>query len=126
MQLSLPPLDAFNKVIPHDHEGIENKDFIIRRIPEHWIVVDPKINGRRVSSLAYRASSGLNAGMSIDLVAQILCDGLDPRIEVTTPHWIGSLIANVGAIRELNLMVGFEPIVNINPQHGEIWGNFTS
>lgn len=125
MQLSPPPRDNFNNIEPHDHLEIDNQDFVIRRIPAQWIIEDPKINGKRITSVAFRPSSGNNGGMSIDLPAQITCAGIDPKAHVTTPHWIGSLILNVGDIRHLDLMVGFDPIVPDNPFHGEVWGTFT-
>ena len=126
MPLSPPPRDKHGKVMPHDNQGISSTDGIIRRIPEHWIVTEA--NGRRrLSSLAFSPSSEPNGGMSIDLQAQIEEAGLDGRefLTVTNPQCIGAIRFEAGALRGVNLQVGFDPLPS-NPHHGEVWGNFTN
>jgi hypothetical protein len=123
--LSPPPRDTHGKIIPHDYPDIGSTDGVIRRIPEDWIVTES--NGRRrISSLTFSPSSGSHGGMSVDLQAQIEEAGLNCRefINTTTPQCIGAIRFEVGALRELNFMVGFNPQPS-NPHHGEVWGNFT-
>jgi hypothetical protein len=123
--LSPPPRDAHGEVIPHDHPDIGSTDGVIRRIPEHWIMTESD-GRRRLSSLTFSPSSGSNRGMSVDLQAQIEEAGLSCRefINTTTPQCIGAIRFEVGALREFNFMVGFNPQPS-NPHQGEVWGNFT-
>ena len=123
MPLQLPPLDQHNQVSPHDHSGIDSEHNVIRRVSDKQLVVD-KSGKRRISSIAFRASSGANAGMSVDLEALIVEANLDPRLYVTTPVWIGSVYFCVGNLRAEGFMVGFHPLTE-NPYHGEVWGSFT-
>lgn len=122
--LKPPPRDENGNVIPHDHEGIHAQDGIIRRIPEQHIVFDEKVGGKRISSMAFRCSSGANGGMSVDLEQQIEEAGLDAREFVTNPLWIGSVRFVAGQLRTEGLLVGYDPI-DTNPYHGEVWGNFS-
>lgn len=126
MPLSPPPLDENNSVKPHNHPEILDSDSVIRRISEQQhIVNDPKVpQGRRVSTKAFSQSSGMNGGLSIDLKTRIVVDGLDVKAHVTSPEWIGSVIVGVQFLRNLGLMIGYDPLPN-NHYHGEVWGNFT-
>jgi len=123
-----PPRDDDGQVVPHDHSEISNKDEVIRRISVHHIVEDK--NGQNIiSSMAYKASSGKNGGMSIDLKQLIEKAGLDSRAYVTTPKWMGSVLFKVSELREMEFKVGYNPILapapEPNPYHGEVWGKFT-
>lgn len=126
-----PPCDTGGNVTPHDHDGIRPQDGIIRRVPEHWVVEDAKTPGRsRLSSMAFKASSGPNGGMSVDLQQQIEEAGLDAKQYVTTPRWVGSVRFTAGALRDEGYMVGFDPVLNNpdypdNPYHGQVWGSFS-
>lgn len=111
-------------VIPHDHPEIKDSDGIIRRVSEEQLVFDEKLGCKRISSKLFRASSGHNGGMSVDLQVQIEEAGLDARLYVTTPKWIGSVRLKAGSLREKKLKVGCEPSRN-NPYHGEVWGDFS-
>jgi len=128
--LTAPPRDSDGCVLPHDHDEIGNDDGVIRRISELWITAD-KNGNRRISSMAYKASSGPNGGMSVDLVALITAGGLDPRVYVTTPRWVGSVIFTAGNLREAGFRVGYDPLEEqppdqpANPYHGEVWGAFS-
>ena len=122
--LKPPPRDENGNVIPHDHEDIHAQDGIIRRIPEQHIVIDEKIGGKRISSMAFRCSSGANGGMSVDLQQQIEEAGIDAREFVTSPQWMGSVRFFAGQLRTEGLLVGYDPI-ETNPYHGEVWGNFS-
>lgn len=121
-----PPRDGNGDVVPHDHEGIRVDDGIIRRISEQQIIVDEKIGDhhRRISSMAFKCSSGSNGGMSVDLQREIEAAGLDPRSFVTTQRWIGAVRFLAGDLRAEQFQVGFDPL-SINPYHGQVWGSFT-
>ena len=96
---------------------------MIRRISDNQIVTDN--NGqKRISSKAFQGSSDTNGGMSVDLECSILRAGLDPKVYVTTPRWIGSVRFEAGAIRSEGFLVGFHPLPE-NPHHGEVWGDFS-
>lgn len=112
------------EVIPHDHPEINDTDGIIRRISEEFLVFDEKIGSKRISTMAFRASSGTNGGMSVDLQVQIEEAGLDVRQYVTSPKWVGSVRFEAHMLRERALMVGYKPTPS-NPYHGEVWGNFS-
>lgn len=124
MPLQQPLRDSQGNVEPHDHVGIQANDGIIRRVSDQQVVTDEKSGGRRLSSMAFKASTGPNAGMSVDLQMQIEEAGLDARTYVTTPRWVGSLRFEAGALRSEGFMVGFDPLPE-NPHHGEVWGTFS-
>src|SRR5262245_45699412 len=111
--------------MPHDHQGISSTDGIIRRISEQWIVDGPG-GSKQISSIAFKPSSEPNAGMSVDLQAQIEEAGLDCRefLSTTTPQYAGSVRFEAGKLRESSFQVGFDPLPT-NPHHGEVWGRFT-
>ena len=118
MPLAPPPRDAAGKVVAHDATDIAAGDGLIRRISDKQIVIDG--NGqRRISSIAFKASS--DGGMSIDLEAQIVEAGLDPKQFVTTPYWTASVRLIAGNVRAEGLLVGSDPL-DQNPYHGEVWG----
>lgn len=124
-----PPRDSDNKVIPHDHAEISNTNEVIRRISNLQITKDS--NGRlRISSIAYKASSGKNEGMSVDLKQLIEEDGIDARVHVTTPRWMGSVLFRVSDLRNMAFQVGYDPIEppkpDPNPYHGQVWGRFSN
>lgn len=120
-----PPRDGAGNVTPHDHGGIQPTDGIIRRIPKLWLVPDEKvIGGQRLSSMAFRASTGTNGGMSIDLQQQIEEAGHDAREWVTRPHWTGSIRFVAGSLRREGFQVGYDP-TGENPFHGQVWGDFS-
>lgn len=62
--------------------------------------------------------------MSVDLKTRIEADGLNTEAQVTSPEWIGSVVIGVKFLRDLGLMVGYDPLT-YNAYHGEVWGNFT-
>jgi hypothetical protein len=124
--IGLPPRDENGTLIPHDHQEIEDNFELIRRISDQQIVTDA--TGRRIaSSLAYKASSGANGGMSVDVKDLIEGDRKDPKIYVTTPKWIGSVLFKVSDLRKLGFKVGYDPIPEpaANPYHGQVWGTFS-
>lgn len=124
MPLSPPPRDK-QGVIPHDHREIYPDDLVIRRVSAAWEVDDPKApTGKRLSLMAFEKSSGPNGGMSVDLKRQIEEAGIDPKLWVTTPRWTGSVTLPIGALRENDFQVGFDPLDD-NPYHGAVWGQFS-
>lgn len=123
MALQPPPRNPQGEVLPHDHSGIALDDGVLRRISENQVVAD-SAGQRRVSSKAFKPSTGPNGGMSVDLEKLIIDAKQDPRAYVTTPRWTGSVRFKAGALREEEFMVGFDPLPE-NPYHGEVWGKFT-
>lgn len=124
MPLAPPPRDSNSEVVPHDHDGILPDDGIIRRISEHWVILDQRLGRRRISSIAFKASSGSYGGMSVDLQREIEEAGLNARTYVSTPKWIGSIRLVAGEIRSAGFRIGYHPL-ETNPYHGEVWGKFT-
>ena len=122
MALQPPPRDSNMQVLPHDHPEILNQDGIIRRISEQHLINDEKTGGRRISSMALKTSSGENGGLSVDLKRHIEEAGLNPQTYVTTPRWIGSLLFEAIHFRQLDMLVGFDPLVE-NPYHAQVWGD---
>ncbi|MGH6849319.1 MAG: hypothetical protein ACREDD_02530 [Methylocella sp.] len=109
--------------MPHDHSGIASEDGVIRRVSEKQVAAD-STGQLRVSSKAFKPSTGPNGGMSVDLEKLVIEANQDPRAYVTTPRWTGSVRFLAGALREEGFMVGFDPRPE-NPYHGEVWGRFT-
>lgn len=115
-------------VVPYDDTAIENDDTVIRRVSQYHIVTDK--NGaeprRRLSSSAFNKSEGPRAGMSIDLENLMFEDQVNPREFVITPVFTGAVSFCAGNARDLDLMIGREPIMDDpnqpdNPYHGEVW-----
>lgn len=123
--MSEPPRDEHGNVVPHDHAEIRDDDGVIRRIHPHYIVQDPKVGGKKISSMAIQKSTGPGGGMSVDLLREIVEAGLDPREFVISPPFLGAIKFTAGAFRRVDLMVGFDPLPPENPYHGEVWGEFT-
>ena len=73
--------------------------------------------------MLYRASSGANGGMSVDINQLIEERGILPDDYVKDKPWMGAISLGVGSTRELGFEVGYNPLSD-NPFHGEIWGQF--
>ena len=114
-------------VTPYDDPGIFADDRIIRRIDiEEHIVPDNNTGGHRISTKAFRASSGHLGGMSVDLEALIVKNGVDPKHFVTNPKFMGSVFLYARELRALGFWIGLDPIAPTsassgNPYHGEVW-----
>lgn len=108
---------------PYDEKNILADDRIIRRInPVQHVIRDDNRGCERISSKAFKPSSGENSGMSVDIEASIIAAGYNPQQWVTTPIFTGSVYFLAHAVRALNLWVGYDPVPR-NPHHGEVWGN---
>lgn len=124
MPLSNPPREN-GLVVPHNHPEITAEDRIIRRISEEHFVPDQKLNGnKRLSRMAFQASSHGNRGMSVDVERSITAAGLDAREFVTNPKFMCSVWFEAGFLRSQCLLVGYDPLPD-NPHHGEVWGRFS-
>lgn len=113
---------------PYDEAEINAEDTIIRRVPAQHIVWDE--NGgrrrRRISSALYAKSTGSQDGMSVDIEALMVKDGIDPAAYVTSGEFPGAVSFSAAEIRALDLTVGYDPIkddpvVPYNPYHGQVW-----
>ena len=113
-------------VNPYDEKRIGANDLIIRRInPDQHLVWDDNRNRKRISTKAYQRSSGEAGGMSVDIEALIVADRQDPKQFVTTPKFTGSVAFMANQIRELGLILGYDPIPD-NPYHGQVWQKGTA
>ncbi len=74
--------------------------------------------------MLYKPSSIGNRGMSVDLKNLIEQNGIDAKTFVSNPKFTGSILLNVGKLRELSFQVGYDPLPE-NPYHGEVWGTFS-
>lgn len=114
-------------VDPYDEAQIADRDLIIRRINlEQHRVWDENRQRYRIASTAFNKSSGLKAGMSVDIEGLIVAAGQDAQTYVTTPVFTGSVVFVAKDIRALDLWIGYEPIkdepnIPDNPHHGEVW-----
>ncbi|MBS8225912.1 hypothetical protein [Vannielia litorea] len=115
---------------PYDDPNISDEDLIVRRVnPEQHLVYDENLGRQRVSSKLFAASSGPEGGMSVDIPALMVADGVVAEEFVKTPPFLGAVSFTAGCIREAHLIVGYHPIPD-NPYHGEVWrapdgGRFT-
>ncbi|MEZ5537661.1 MAG: hypothetical protein R3F02_18835 [Thiolinea sp.] len=108
---------------PYDEDRIKPEDLIIRRVnPNYHIVWDENRQCNRISSKLISPSSTGSKGMSVDIEALIVAADIDPKHFVTTPVYTGSVAFPARVVRDLGLMVGYEPIPG-NPYHGEVWSS---
>lgn len=122
-KLRLPDLDDNGDVVPHDHDEIQNDDFLIRRVnPKQHVVPDDNRGCRRISSKLFQPSSAENGGMSVDIKPLIEGLGEAPEQYVVTPVFLGAVEFSVDVARGNNLRVGYDPLPD-NECHGEVWGS---
>jgi hypothetical protein len=124
--IKAPPRDKDGIVKQHDHEEILDSSELIRRISHRQIITDA--NGNRVnSSIVFKASSNGSRGMSVDLKQLIDVAGIDAKVYVTSPRWMGSILLKVSDLRILGFQIGYNPLISPepNPYHGEVWGEFS-
>ena len=119
------PRNSDGWVEPHDHPHVEDDHGVIRKVSSFYVVDDPKVEGgKRISTGLMSGSTSGSKGMSVDLQNMIEVAGVDPYIFVTTPKWIGSVRLVAKDVRNLDFMVGQDPIDG-NDYHGEVWGTFS-
>lgn len=117
--------DLTGVAIPYDEPNILSDHGVIRRISEHFIVLDGNGN-KKISSMALEPASGpYGGGLSVDLEHKILGAGINVVEFVTSPVWIGSIRFTAQQLRSEDLKVGYDPVIPDNPHHGEAWGSFT-
>ncbi|HEX4157567.1 MAG TPA: hypothetical protein VHY79_03765 [Rhizomicrobium sp.] len=121
MPLQPPPREADGRVIPHDHQGINPEDILIRRISEQHLTGEA--GNRRISSMAFQESTD-GSGMSIDIAKLIEESGLDPHNFVTTSEYFCSVQFATHALRGEGFQVGYYPVPG-NDFHGAVWGIVT-
>jgi hypothetical protein len=119
--LKPPPRDTDGIVVPHDSEEILASDGVIRRVSITYHVIRDKSGAPRLSSMAFKPSTDRYGGLSVDLLAQIVELGHDPRAYVTNPTFMGSVIFRAEDVRKLGLCVGSDPCPD-NKAHGQVWG----
>lgn len=108
-------------VEPYDDPEISDADDVVRRVnPVEHVVPDQNSGGRRLSTKAFSESSSGSQGMSVDLPKMIEEAGVDVETFVTTPVYTGSVKIRARSIRDQDLSVGKEPLIE-NPYHGEVW-----
>jgi hypothetical protein len=115
--------DSAGRVRPYDDDSISGDAYLVRYIHGRWLVPDGA-GGRRLSKGAFSPSSEVRdpyRGMSTDILDLILHDGLSP-IERKPPGHEGVVKLKVEGLRNLGLMVGYDPIDDVNPYHGSVWG----
>jgi hypothetical protein len=116
---SPPPREESGKIVPHNHPDIHDDHHVIRHIvPPHDLHPDPTTNVTRVSSGAYSESGG--GGMSVDILEWMIADGLYD-LYYLSDDTEGATSLRVGDLRDLGLMVGWDPDGG-HPQHGAVWG----
>ena len=116
---SEPPKDGNGVITPHDHPGISDDDFVIRRTDPKDLT-DPDAQGhRRIKSWAFSQSSD-RTGMSVDIESWLVEDGLAPTHYITDPKQ-GAKRISVWQLRVMGFQVGWCPETD-NPHHGAVWG----
>ena len=123
-----PPRDDTERTIPHDDPGIRADDGLIRYIIPRWhILWDDNLGAHRLSTAAFSESSTPYGGMSVDLEALMIADGLPNNARIPTEDGCGAVRLISGEVRGLGLRVGSDPIPangnnGGNPYHGAVWG----
>jgi hypothetical protein len=115
--------DSAGRVKPYDDDGISGKVYLVRYIHRRWLVPDGA-GGRRLSKGAFSPSSKERdpyRGMSTEILDLILRDGLSPTER--KPHGHEAVVKlKVEDLRSVGLMVGHDPIDDVNPYHASVWG----
>lgn len=115
--------DAAGRVKPYDDKSISSEARLVRYVHRCWLVPDGT-GGRRLSKGAFSPSSEERdpyRGMSTEILELMLNDGLSPTERKPQDHE-AVVTLNVEALRSLGLMVGHDPIDEVNPYHAGVWG----
>jgi hypothetical protein len=129
LSITPPPLDEVGRVIAHDHADILDDWMVVRRIRQDWLK-DATDGFIGLSTAAFNESSEPPMGMSIDIVDLISANEILPHAFIISAQMPFAVVFQVGELRQLNLKVGFDPLVATsqfpaNPFHGEVWGVLT-
>jgi hypothetical protein len=118
--LQLNPLRDDQGVIPHDDPAIAADSYIVRHInPLAHVYPDEATGKQRISSGAFNRTRGPRGGMSVD-IGQLLAEDGKP-LGTMVPPGMGAVKLRTGAVRDLGLWVGSDPVVPANPYHGQVW-----
>lgn len=115
--------DSAGRVKPYDDDGISGEVYLVRYIHRCWLVPDGT-GGRRLSKGAFSPSSEERdpyRGMSAEILDLILQDGLSPTERKPQDHE-AIVKLKVEDLRSLGLIVGHDPINDVNPYHASVWG----
>ena len=114
-----PPKNGDGQIEPHDHPEIPDECFVVRRIVSNDITKADDHGIRRIASGAFSQSSD-GSGMSVDIEAWMIEDGLEPTHYITEPDH-GAVRISVGSLRAMGFRVGWAPEPS-NPHHAAVWG----
>jgi hypothetical protein len=115
--------DSAGRVKPYDDDSISGDVFLVRYVHRQWLVPDGA-GGRRLSKGAFAPSSEQRdpyKGMSTEILDLILNDGSSPTERKPRDHE-AAVILKVEQLRALGLIVGHDPIEDLNPYHAAVWG----
>lgn len=122
--MAAAPTDADGRVTPHDdNQAIPDDALLVRYIPSKHLI-EMADGSRRLSKAAFSASSKRNdpyEGMSVDMLAQLERDGVDPSSRMSVFHE-GAVTIKVGDLRKLGLLVAPDPQQIGDPYHASVWG----
>lgn len=114
-----PAKDSSGNTVPHDCTRIPTGSSVVRRI-SHFHVVDGKNGRRRLSSALMQPSTDPYRGLSVDVEVFAQEDGVDLTSLIASRGFVGAVAIPVAAFRELNLLVGCDPVPD-NQCHGQAW-----
>lgn len=103
------PRNADGVTIPHDHDDIYERDFLIKGVPSH------QIKDNRISTALFKSSSDPYKGSSADL--EQLAGGRN----YSSGKYLGAVKFTASIPREKRLSVGYDPIKDENVAHCQIW-----
>jgi hypothetical protein len=115
--------DSAGRVKPYDDDSISGEVRLVRYVHRLWLVPD-ETGGRRLSKGAFSPSSEQRdpyQSMSTEILDWILNDGLSP-IERKPQDHEAIVTFKVDDLRRLGLLVGHDPIDDVNPYHAAVWG----
>jgi hypothetical protein len=123
-----PPRDRDGWVAKHDDPRLSAEDGVIRFVPPQQTHFDENKGCWRIASGAFDEASAPPYGMSVQNEPLLMQAGIDPASKAPSPDH-GILRLNVGRLRALRCLVGYDPIpaepdkgTLADPEHAEIWG----
>jgi len=112
--LTEKPRDTQRFTIPHDHEEIQDDDFLIRGVTAQSIA------GNRISKSFFQSSSDPYRGLSTDLDSQA-----NDRSYTDGKPFIGAVKFFASSPRLNGLLVGYDPLEE-NSHHCQVWNYDTT